>query len=77
MLHSIIFWSKVKEKKMNSKIILGVFFANAVDLFYLEMLAPLPTFALQDPRSRDIQPMTMVRKESPCIERGFFFSPTK
>jgi len=77
MLHSIIFWSKVKEKKMDSKIILGDFFANVVALFYLVMLPPLPTIALQDPRSLYIQPMTMVRKESPCIERGFFFSPNK
>jgi len=38
---------------MDSKIILGGFFANVVAVFYLEMLPPLPTTTLQDFTSLD------------------------
>jgi len=61
---------------MDSKIILGGFFANVVALFYLEMLPPLPTTALQDFTSLDIPPMTTVEKESLMYRAGILF-PTK
>jgi len=73
MLYCIIFWSKVKEKKMNSKIILGGFFAKVVTVLYLVMLPPLPTAALQGSKSLDSPPKTTVGKESPLIELEILF----
>jgi len=62
---------------MNSKILLGGFFANIVVVLVLGMFKPLPTTALQGSKFLDSSPKKTVGKESPYIERGFFFSPTK
>ena len=58
---------------MNSKIILGGFFAKENVVVHLGMLPPLPTIALQDFISLDIPPMTTVGMASPLIELEILF----
>jgi len=58
---------------MNSKIILGGFFAKVVTILYLGMLPPLPTTALQGSKSLDSPPKTIVGIESPLIELEILF----